>query len=366
MIADDIRAQGQQEWRWVASLSAITLIAVALALLVGFRVGVPTGPILLAYTGAIWMFVPLIFAGFLIPWTIRAALLRIPSPFEALKPVLAKWFANPGLAAGTLAPIALMPLLMGAFGSLKQTMPLARPFTWDASLAAADRAIFFNQDPWQLTHALLGSPFLTAALDKIYTLWVPLLFVMVLVIAFAAPRQLRARFFLSFGISWLVIGVALAFLFASAGPCYAAFVGADGANHFAPLMDRLKAINDNGYPLGAYDWQTRLWGAHLTGKYGFGLGVSAMPSMHNSITFLYLLAAWNCRPVWRWSAMVLTAVIFVASVHLGWHYAVDALLAWAVMGAIWWAVGWYLRRFVYRAADPAAAVYPSDLAHQNA
>jgi hypothetical protein len=133
---------------------------------------------------------------------------------------------------------------MASFGTLKMLMPLMRDFTWDDSFAAADRMLFFGYQPWQFTHAVFGSPFLTDLIDTAYTNWVVLLYTAVLGFALLAPRYERARFFLSFAASWLLIGVVGAYAFASAGPCYAQLVGAVSAAEFAPLMARLKAIHE--------------------------------------------------------------------------------------------------------------------------
>src|SRR3546814_14370489 len=38
------------------------------------------------------------------------------------------------------------------------------------------------------------------------------------------------------------------------------------------------------------------------------------------------------------------ALIYVGSIHLGWHYAVDGLAAAAATLAIWHGVDWYLTR----------------------
>lgn len=55
-------------------------------------------------------------------------------------------------------------------------------------------------------------------------------------------------------------------------------------------------------------------------------------------------------------------LIFIGSIHLGWHYAVDGLVAFAMMSAIWWAAGWFLETTGTAAAlrkpretDPAEA-----------
>jgi hypothetical protein len=320
-------------------------LACIAAFVAGALTGVPASQVMLGYAGIVATFTILMLA-FL---TIFVALRGIGAGFSlsGAEAFIDDRFGSRSSATGTLLPILLMPLLLGAFGTFKQMLPLVRSFDWDDSLAAADRALFFGRQPWELTHALLGWPMVTQLLDKIYTMWVVFLFVSVLGFALIAPRQIRARFFLSFALAWILIGVLAAFWMASAGPCYAGQIGAGAAAEFAPLMERLQSVHQSGYPLQALEWQDQLWVAQVNQDYGFARGISAMPSMHNAISFLYLLALGNAGPFARWASRTFAVLIFVTSVHLGWHYAVDGLTAWAAIALIWWIVGCHLRRSGY-------------------
>jgi hypothetical protein len=193
-------------------------------------------------------------------------------------------------------------------------------------------------------------------IDRIYTGWVPVLFVAVLCFAMFAPRYVRARFFLSCAASWLLIGVVGAFLFASAGPCYAQLIGATTAADYAPLMERLQAVHTGEHQLGAVNWQEVLWTAHTSRDYGFAMGVSAMPSMHNAITMLYVLVLWGCSSRVRALTTAFAAIILIGSVHLGWHYAVDGQFAWAAAAAIWVGAGRFLSWAGY---DPQPTAVPA-------
>jgi hypothetical protein len=215
--------------------------------------------------------------------------------------------------------------------------------------------LFLGYQPWQFTHALFGGAYVTHLIDLVYSMWVALLFTAILFYSLLAPRYDRARFFLAFAGSWLLIGVAGAYFFSSAGPCYAALVGAQSAPDFAPLMERLKAISEGGTKLGAYEWQGILWKHHAAREYGFAMGISAMPSMHNAITVLYALSLGRAsRPI-RYAAWAFVGLIFVGSIHLGWHYAIDGIGAGLMMWGIWAMAGKYLDRVGY-----TQALSPSD------
>jgi len=340
----------REEYLWLSALVGLSVLGFGIASLAGSLVGLPAWKITYFYMKVIWILGPAALMMIAAPIVLRALALHLRNPFAGLMRYLRDRFGSPALAAGTLLPILVLPLLMGSFGTLKMLLPLARPFAWDDWLAAADRMLFFGYQPWQFTHALFGSAALTQWIDYSYSLWVALLFAAVLFYALLARRYDRARFFLAFGAAWLLIGVAGAYLFASAGPCYAALVGAQSAPEFAPLMEKLKAIHEGGARLEAYEWQSVLWNHHVAQRYGFAMGISAMPSMHNAITVLYALSlAGAARPA-RLAAWGFVALIFIGSIHLGWHYAVDGIAAGLMMWGIWLAAGAFLDRVGYARA----------------
>ena len=340
----------REEYRWLGALAALTLIAFAIATAAGEAVGLPAWRIAFSYMKVIWILGPGALLLIALPILLRALVLELRRPHVHVIDHLRHRFGSPALAAATLLPILAIPVLMGSFGTLKMLMPLAREFDWDDWFAAADKVLFLGYQPWQFTHGLFGDAYLTHLIDFAYAMWVALLFTAVLFYSLLAPRYERARFFLAFAASWLLIGVLGAYVFASAGPCYTALIGATSAPDFAPLMERLKAIHEGGTKLAAYEWQAVLWKNHVGQRYGFAMGISAMPSMHNAITVLFALSlSGAARPI-RIAAWAFVAVIFIGSIHLGWHYAVDGIAAGLMMWAIWKGAGWFLDRVGYAAA----------------
>jgi len=338
------------ESRWIVAVFGLAAGLSLAAAVVGSAVGVPTFEIYSGYFAKIWLLAPPLVILALSFLLVRAMLLRVSSPLTECRPYITARLGTPDRALGTLGPIVLLPVLMAAFGTLKQVMPLARTFTWDDTFAEWGRFLFFGFKPWQLTHAIFGSPTATLILDRIYTAWMLLLFFAVLGVSLFAPLYVRARFFVSFALAWLLIGVVGAFIFSSAGPCFSAMIGASSAPDYVELMARLRAIDAAGYTLGAIQWQNHLWEAYSDGRYGFGLGISAMPSMHNAICCLYVLATSRASFPLRIGARLFAAAILIGSVHLGWHYLVDGLFAWVAAASVWWLAGMYLKRVGYSGA----------------
>lgn len=339
------QATGQRELVWCAPLAGITLLAFACAEWMAAGTQVSASEIVLQYSRATVLLGLVALFCSIAALAIVFALRRERSPIRAIGRVVRVQIGSAHGLASTFG-IGCTVVLMGSFGAMKMLMPLHRAFTWDDRLAVADRTLFFGWEPWELTHALLAGAVATRAIDWMYTLWVPLLFLAVIVAACARPAA-RAQFLLSFGAAWLLLGVMGAYAFASAGPCYSASIGAAAAPEFQPLMERLRLIGFESKPLNAVIWQSTLWNAHVTRSYSFAMGISAMPSMHNAIAMLYALSLWNARPLYRYGSRVFAVFVLIASVHLGWHYAVDGFAAWLGMAAIWAAAGLYLRKLGY-------------------
>jgi hypothetical protein len=324
-------------------MASLALVASVVASFAGSVVGIPVMEIYSGYARRVFLFGLLALPVVAVPFLVTGLVRRTPDRFADGKKLLRERFGSIDRAAGTLGPILLMPVLMGAFGTLKQIMPYIAPFIWDDTLSQWELLIFFGYHPWQLTHAVFGSPIATMIINHIYGLWVALLAVAVLGFSLLAPPYVRARFFVSYAGAWLLLGVIGAYLFSSAGPCYAHLVGASATAEFAPLLARLHDIDAAGYPITAVRFQDMLWSAHAQHRYGFALGISAMPSMHNSIALLYALSARRAAMPLRIATFAFAAIILIGSVHLGWHYLVDGLFAWAGTAAIWWGAGVYLR-----------------------
>lgn len=237
----------------------------------------------------------------------------------------------------TLVPVLALPAFLASHTTFKVVIPHVTSYSVDPLLAKMDG--IFGFQPWQLTHAVFG-PFATRILDWTYFSW---FFVndLVLFAVLFLPRfaRLRPQVLFTFVISWIVLGSAFALLMPSVGPCfYGKFYSAD---LYADLMRRLSQI-DQTHPLMALGIQNHLWTDHAMDAVGFGSGISAMPSMHvslSTVTALFLR-----RIGYGWLGWVWVALIWIGSVHLGWHYASDGLVSVIVTVGIWKICSIFLER----------------------
>jgi hypothetical protein len=361
MLRLKTRSRHGEELIWLVPVGAGCVLLFLIAEIVGAVEGISAAALLEDYGHwAVWA-LPLLLQFAFFGVLIRGLLSGSSSPVRAILTPIRDHFGSPMLVASCLMPMILLPLMFAGVAVFKMMLPYHVPFAWDDAFAAADRILFFGRQPWQLTHWLLGRADVTVVIDRVYTIWVYLLSVAIVGVALFAPRYDRARFFLTFTAAWILLGVIGAWLTSSAGPCYTMLLGAASAPEFEPLMARLRDISANHGTLGAVDWQNLLWQAYDGRRYGFGMGISAMPSLHNAITVLYALALSRFGRKYAVAGWLFALLIFISSIHLGWHYAVDGIIAAAAMIPIWRAAGRYLARTGYEAAVAADTKASTDV-----
>ena len=227
-----------------------------------------------------------------------------------------------------------VPLFLQTFGRWKFIMQYVHPFAWDVRLSTLDRELHLGQQPWAWLQPVLGHPVITRILDFAY---VPLLlFVLVAVVAWQAwtcDRQLRQQFLLTFVLAWIVLGTVCATLFSSAGPCYYGRV-TGLTDPYAPLMHYLEVLHQ-ARPLIARQAQETLWSSFKgESKVPFS-GISAMPSIHIAMPLLFALLGLRANRQLGFALGVFALLMFLGSVHLGWHYAVDGYVSAIGLGLIW-------------------------------
>jgi membrane-associated phospholipid phosphatase len=205
------------------------------------------------------------------------------------------------------------------FRNLKGVLPFLRPELADGRLAQADRGLFLGHDPAALLHALLGTgpaAHLLAAVYASFIVFLPLSLAVALV--FSSRLSTSLFFATAMSLNWL-IGTGSYYLLPSLGPAFA------NPTAFADLP---------------YTEATRLQAMLLSDRAGFvrdpdsGIpqAIAAFASLHIAMSFTalamtYLLGLGRRVKAVLWTWLALTAV---ATVYLGWHYAVDDFAGVAV------------------------------------
>ena len=229
--------------------------------------------------------------------------------------------------------LAVAIVLLPFFSKMKAAIPLFNDYTWDNAFIEWDRGIFLGQDAWEVLQPVLGFPIVTAFLALLYQLWFLLLYPGVLFFAFARiDHSVRRQFFLTYVLSWTLIGGLMATLLASVGPC---FVGPLlGDPRFDDQMAYLNAASEQ-VPVMTLKVQAMLLEWFAADANGLGSGITAMPSMHCAIAFLYWIAMRPISKAWGAFFALFFVITWLSSVHLAYHYAVDGFVSLIAVALIW-------------------------------
>ena len=240
--------------------------------------------------------------------------------------------------------LLLIPVILSAYTWFKFQISEINYFSFDELLYNLDLSLFTNIEPWRLLHPFVGHPWMTIALDKLYhPVWFWVLTAMVLWHALGGHSlKTRVQFFVSYIVVWGLLGNLGALLMSSAGPCYFDRV-TSVPNPYIPLFEYLQSVNLQS-SLESLELQEKLWSLHINNVLEYGSGISAMPSLHVATATLFALSAWKVSPPIGGVLFLFTFIIFIGSIHLGWHYAVDGLFSIPATWLIWHYTGKVLAR----------------------
>jgi PAP2 superfamily len=236
---------------------------------------------------------------------------RVLSRFREV--VLERWtyahlkFALLGLGAWYLT--------YASFRNLKSMVPFVNRHLWDGVLEDVDRLMFFGHDPANLLHDWLGTGAAAHFLSFIYVAWI----VMVpasLVVALVWSRDARAGawYVTAIAVDW-VLGVITYFMVPSLGPIYARpemfddLARTDVTGLQEAMMQERHEVLVNPFTTDAVQTIAAFASLHV--------GISVSMCLMAEIFRLHRLVR-----VFLWVFLALTVV---ATVYLGWHYAVDAI-----------------------------------------
>ena len=265
----------------------------------------------LAVTTSVLFAVAVLLRGALWLWSHRP-----PSPIGVLKerfdPVVTDLALRFALFQGSVHFFIWLP-------PIKRAIPDQSGYWADPWLSEIERSAF-GDDPWTFLHQLPN--WVTPGIDGLYAAWIPMIVLVSMLVAVFGSMALVSRYFLSWALAWVVLGIGVAHLLPSAGPIF----GPDLGFGFEELRAQLQGTI-------ALRFHDMLWEMHVAGSRDLGGGISAMPSMHCALTFICVAAAW--RTQWRIPVLVYAALIWFGSVYLGWHYALDGVVSAIGIALIW-------------------------------
>jgi hypothetical protein len=245
------------------------------------------------------------------------------------------------LLAGMLLMMSVA-VFQGTFTSIKNLMPVLRGgFLYDRAQANFDHWLWFGVQPWKVLYALTGTPLVLQVVEWNYgILWFIICFG-ALFFASTSPKakNVRTRYFVMFMLVWIVCGNVLASIFISAGPVFYAGVTGNAAR-FAQQQAFL-ATSPSSYS--AFVYEKYLWALHQNGMSGFGSGISAFPSVHVGVAAMNAFFAAEISRKIGTIAFAYLGFIAFSSIFLGWHYSVDGLTSFLVVGVMHFLLRWLMK-----------------------
>lgn len=302
---------------WPGRCAALVAAYVALGYVVSASIGLPIHwPMAHLYKQARWIFLV-----FYAPLMIGCVLAMVGEQREAWQ--RCRLYAlSPGFFLEFAVAMVAVHATIMMFVNLKQFLPALNPMLYDSPLWRLDAFLHFGIEPAPVVTELAAEHGLLPWLDRAYLLYYPVQVLVPLLFLVAKPlRPLRGRFFFAYCLIWMAGGL-LYVAWPSLGPVYyrgSRFVWLDQA----PYAQYLQEVLMRDYVRFRTDptfYTVKLY-----------QGVAALPSLHVGVLALFAIATRRFRTA---SALLwlLTAITFVGSLALGWHYAVDgyagALLAW--------------------------------------
>ena len=274
--------------------------------------------------------------GWILVTTARLAFAGAEHPLAELAAIVRRNASN--IIYGQIG-IQIVGLQLGALTWLKAMLPHAVPFWADPLLADLD-AMLFGGDPRLLIYDLL-EPF-TAAISYGYALWFLVQSGLLLAVLFSPAGRKKSQIMLAYFVTLGVFGVVGQYALSSAGPIFYERIG---------LGDRFESLAFDPLVQRTSDY---LWMNYVEAGTGIGGGISAMPSVHVALAGWIALATTHLfRPfaIVGWSFFTF---VFVASVFLGWHYALDS-----VAGALAAVAGWRIAAAILPRMESMRAAIPA-------
>ena len=238
---------------------------------------------------------------------IRMVRLKIKHPSLELQRLLRE---EPGRAAFAGLVVMVAGLNMIAFMWVKPLLNYAVPFWADPYLARIDHLLFLGHDPWPLL-AWLNFP---AAGSVYHQVWFAMMILALILVAWAPASPEKSAMMLTYFLLWSLIGPLLHSLMPAVGPIFYERMGYGDRFSGLPEQPETRQIADY------------LWTIYANRHFGAGSGISAMPSLHVTLGVwialaIHVFARWLTLP-----ATVFAAMIFLMSIALGWHYAIDGIV----------------------------------------
>jgi membrane-associated phospholipid phosphatase len=316
----DERASPTSEWSWLLRALALVVVFAVIAWARSRQIDIPFrdphGKLFRAkIVSTLELLLLVIVADALIRSFHRGATWR--SPWHKLRE---RWT----LERSTLILLALVAyyVVYLCYRNLKSWDVLNAPK--DDMLLRWDKWLFFGHSPAVLLHDLLGQDVAARVLTTLYESFATLVTLALVAALALAPTARKAWVFVSSAMWAWILGVGTYYLIPSLGPFHAAPAEFQGLTHTSIQTTQEKYVEQRAHLL-----------AHPQAHDAFAQ-ISAFASLHCALAFLiFLMARYYGLRLVSWLLAVFVVGTLLATVYLGWHFAVDDIaglaLAWVAV-----------------------------------
>ncbi len=267
---------------------------------------------------SLWLLINLLLgAAFLGVITVKMAIQRLDNPLTRLIDAASERRQRIAFIA---CGVALSGLNLSGFMAVKGLLNQLVPFSADPVLASMDRAIFFGTDGWRLL-SFLNSNLSASFYHRGWFIF--LLLSLILTLDAKATAEKTALMITYFAL-WSVVGPVVHLIFPAGGPIFYDRLG--WGNEFAEMQPP-----DTIAQVASFLW--RVYGEEDLIPGG---GISAMPSLHVATSVWCTLVFQKLHRRFFALATLVTVLISLLSVSLGWHYAMDGIVGGALTIAIFY------------------------------
>ncbi len=225
---------------------------------------------------------------------------------------------------------------------------------WDPVFAAIDKALHFGMYPHETIIPAANMIGAGRVLDAAYALWLLVMFFVTGYTMFVeTDLYRRLRFLWTYLLSWILLGTIGATVFSSVGPLFYHDFYPGLPDVYASVTKNMDVMSSTGFLFAAKTRELLLGWAHNDRIFDPN-ALSAMPSMHLAVSWIMVMYARSLgrRPFML--ALPFFVMMYLGSIYLGFHYAIDAYVSVVVTSLIWWIAGICLKRYKNRGLGDVA------------
>ena len=209
-------------------------------------------------------------------------------------------------------------LVFVVFIHLKHLIPQLNPRLYDEYFFSRERALLGGKLAGEYLH-LLGFPGLAEVLSYLYEFFYPYLALLVFFFILQRNKHAAQQFVTSFTLIWF-LGILLVYLIPTWGPCF-----------FRPEVYATLPATDVSR-IQAELWKNKVFlDHHPHSRAGIFL-ISGFPSLHLTVPLLGAALARRRNYLVFLGSGAFSVLTLVSMLYFGWHYLVDAIGAFLVLG----------------------------------